>query len=86
MKQISINEVKERLLELMAPFDDEGLVVTKGDVPVARIVPQTDQNKSNCADLIGCMEGEIEIYGDIFSTGIHYPEDCHKYAGKEDNS
>ena len=86
MKQIPIDDAKERLLELIDPLDDEGLVVTKRGVPVARIVRRVGVDKGSSVNLIGYLEGKVEVLGDIYSTGVHYPEDCHKYAQKEDNS
>ena len=65
MKHIPTEEAKEQLIELIDHLDDEGVVITKQGKPVARIV----RYKSNCADLIGSMKDEIEIHGDIFSTG-----------------
>ena len=79
MKQILIGEANERLLELMDPLDDDGLVITKRGVPVARIVPRIVENNSRFAKYIGSLKHKIKVHGDIFSTGVHYPEDCHNY-------
>ena len=38
---------------------------------------------SNSGRLIGSLKHKIKVHGDIFSTGIHYPEDCHKYNRDE---
>ena len=84
MKRIPIGDVDEQLLELMDPHDDEGLVITKRGVPVARIVPRIVEKKGKFAKYIGSMKDEITVHGDIFSTGVHYPEDCHKYNRDED--
>ena len=65
MKRIPTEEAKEQLIELIEHLDDAGVVITKQGKPVARII----RYKSKCADLIGSIKDEIEIYGDIFSTG-----------------
>ncbi len=65
MKTIGAAKFKEQCLALMDQLDDEGLVITKRGKPVARLV----RYERNCDHLIGSMIGEIEILGDIFSTG-----------------
>ena len=73
MKQIPIDDAKERLLELIDPLDDEGLVVTKRGVPVARIVRRVGVDKGSSVNLIGSLEGKVEVLGDIYSTGGPLP-------------
>lgn len=45
----------------------EGLVITKRGKPVAEVVPI--KPRGNLSECIGCMAGEIEIVGDLQSTG-----------------
>ena len=65
MKQIPIDDAKERLLELIEELDDEGVVITKDGKPVAKLT----KYEGVSAHLIGCMKGEIEIHGDIINVG-----------------
>ena len=51
MKRIPIGDVEEQLLELMDPHDDEGLVITKRGVPVARIVPRIVEKKGKLREI-----------------------------------
>ena len=74
MKRISIDDVKERILELIDQLDEGGVIITKDDAPVAKLT----KCPGRFAQYIGSMKGEIKIHGDIFSTGVHYPENCDK--------
>ena len=65
MKHIPTNDAKEQFLELIDQLDDEGLVITKEGKPIAKLT----KYEGKSAHLIGCMKGEIEILGDIYSTG-----------------
>jgi hypothetical protein len=33
---------------------------------VARLLPAA----SDCAELIGCLKGKIQVHGDVLSTGV----------------
>ena len=72
MKTIGAAKFKEQCLALLDELDSEGLVVTKHGKPVARVVPYDREH----ASLIGALKGEIEICGDIFSTGVRWEADA----------
>ena len=68
MTEISVSKFKEQCLSLLDHLGPDGIVVTKHGKPVARVIPAD----SDCAALIGSMEGAITVTGDIFSTGIEW--------------
>jgi antitoxin (DNA-binding transcriptional repressor) of toxin-antitoxin stability system len=59
MMSVSASKFKEQCLAILDNLDPEGIVITKHDKPVARVVPEG----SHCADLIGSMKGKIRIIG-----------------------
>ena len=64
-KTIGAAQFKEKCLAILDEVGPEGIVVTKHGKPVAKLVPiETDS-----AHLIGSLKDEIEVKGDIFSTG-----------------
>lgn len=65
-KTISATEFKAKCLQVLDHLEPRGLVITKHGRPVARITPMGRVDNSK---LFGNMKGEIEILGDIFSTG-----------------
>ena len=44
------------------------MVITKHGRPVAKLIPYGRQS----ASLIGCLGDELEVHGDIFSTGSEW--------------
>lgn len=72
MKSIGAAKFKEQCLALLDSLDAEGLVVTKHGKPVARVIPYERQS----ASLIGILEREIEILGDVYTTGIDWEADA----------
>ncbi len=66
MKTISAVRFKEICLAVLDDLGPEGVTITKHGKPVARLIP-FDSEK---AELIGCLRDEIEILGDIESTGV----------------
>ncbi|HYO46125.1 MAG TPA: type II toxin-antitoxin system Phd/YefM family antitoxin [Gemmatimonadota bacterium] len=66
MKTIGVTEFKQRCLALLDRLGPDGLVITKHGRPVARVIPVDSESSS----LIGRFAGQIEIKGDIESTGI----------------
>ena len=64
--EISASKFKEQCLSLLDHLGPDGIVVTKHGKAVARVIPAD----SDCAALIGSMEGRIRVTGDVFSTGI----------------
>ena len=66
MKEISVSKFKEQCLSLLDHLDPDGIVVTKHGKAVARVIPAG----SDCAALIGSLEGKVKVKGDVFSTGV----------------
>ncbi len=63
---IGAAKFKEQCLSLMDALKPEGVVITKHGHPVARLIPY----EMSPEEMIGCLEDEFEIYGDIYSTGL----------------
>jgi antitoxin (DNA-binding transcriptional repressor) of toxin-antitoxin stability system len=72
MKSIGAAKFKEQCLAILGQLDAEGLVITKHGKPVAILLPY--ERKS--ARLIGSLREEIEIRGDILSTGVAWDADA----------
>lgn len=64
--EISASKFKEQCLSLLDHLGPDGIIVTKHGKAVARVIPAS----SDCAALIGSMEGKMKVTGDVFSTGI----------------
>lgn len=64
--EISVSKFKEQCLSLLDHLGPDGIVVTKHGKAVARVIPAD----SDCAALIGSMEGKMKVTGNVFSTGI----------------
>ena len=71
LKTIGAAKFKEQCLALLDRLDTEGLVVTKHGKPVARVIPYGRRD----ADLIGILRGQIQVEGDILSTGVKWEAD-----------
>lgn len=63
---ISAAALKEEGLRLLDDVGPDGIVITKHGRPVARLVPIQARSR----DLIGALEGELEIKGDVMSTNL----------------
>lgn len=68
IKTISATEFKAKCLQIFDTLDVEGIVISKRGKPIAKVTPIRTDN----SDWIGSMKGEIEILGDIMSTGIKW--------------
>jgi prevent-host-death family protein len=68
MKQIPAAKFKEQCLAILDEVDEEGIVITKRGKPVAKLV----SIRAESAELIGVLEGKLEIKGDIMSTGVRW--------------
>ena len=67
-KTISASEFKAKCLQIFDTLDVNGIVIKKRGKPIAKVTPiRTDD-----FEIIGCLEGEIQIHGDIMSTGIKW--------------
>ena len=71
MNTIGALQFKEQCLGLLDNLDDEGLVVTKCGVPVARVIPYHEHD----GDLIGSLRHKIEVRGDVLTTGVGWRAD-----------
>jgi antitoxin (DNA-binding transcriptional repressor) of toxin-antitoxin stability system len=65
VKSLNVSEFREQCLSLLDELPAEGVLIMKRGRPVARILPVRD----NDGDLIGSLAGQLDIKGDIFSTG-----------------
>jgi len=67
-RTIGAAQFKERCLAILDEVGPEGIVVTKHGKPVAKLIPIS----ADSADLLGSLKDEIEIKGDILSTGVKW--------------
>ena len=65
MKQLNVSQFRQQCLALLDELPAEGVLITKRGHPVARLVPVQENNN----DLIGSLSGQLQINGDVFSTG-----------------
>ena len=68
MKTIGAAKFKETCLNVLDHLDTNGIVITKHNKPVAKLIPIRIENKN----LIGSLKGKIKIKDDIFSTGLEW--------------
>ena len=80
MKSIDVSNCDQTLQILLKNLHHETITITENGVPVASLT----KYGGDSVNLIGSLEGKIKVHGDIFSTGIHYPRDCHKYNRDKD--
>ncbi|HEX9727889.1 MAG TPA: hypothetical protein VGA37_05250 [Gemmatimonadales bacterium] len=65
-KTMGAAQFKQQCLALLDTVGPEGLVITKHGKQVAKLIPVG----AGSADLLGAVEGKLEITGDILSTGV----------------
>ena len=68
MENIGAAKFKEQCLSILDHLSPEGLVITKRGKPVAHLLPYPTKP----ANLIGCLKDEIEVTGDLMSTGVSW--------------
>ncbi|MBN1946829.1 MAG: type II toxin-antitoxin system Phd/YefM family antitoxin [Bradymonadales bacterium] len=66
MKTISATDFKAKCLKILDELEPSGIVVTKRGQPIARVLPFKE---TSLEKLYGCMKGDVEVHGDIMSTG-----------------
>ena len=75
MKTIEAAQFRDQCLTLLNGLDSEGLLVTEGGKPIARVLPIEEDappgKSGKNAHLIGILRGKGEIRGDIMSTGLN---------------
>ena len=71
MKTIPAGEFKTHCLRIMDEVRKrrQPVIITKKGVPVAKLVPVEDTER----DVVGCLEGVMEIVGDIEAPLSHCP-------------
>ena len=85
MRRIVAEDVNQPLVELINEIDDDGAVIMKDGEPVARLTKFAgDSTSRDFSHLVGSLKHKIKVHGDIYSTGVHYPEDCHRYVKDEE--
>lgn len=67
-KTMGAAQFKEKCLAILDEVGPEGIVVTKHGKPVAKLIPI----EADSADLIGSLKDEIEVKGDVLSTGVKW--------------
>ena len=72
MRRIEATEFEAKCLAILDSLGPEGILVTKHDRPVAHVTPIAE----DCSPLIGSMRDEIQIDGDLLSTGIGSDDNC----------
>lgn len=70
-KTVGAAKFKKQCLSLIDSLAPEGLVITKGGRPVARVLPY----RQDCASLIGSLRDRIKVRGEIMATGIRWHAD-----------
>ena len=68
MKKIGAAKFKENVLALLDEVDDEGIIITKRNVPVAKLIPI----RAEGAELIGQLKGKVRVKGSILSTKLDW--------------
>ncbi len=68
MKKIGAAKFKEKVLALLDEVDDEGIIITKRNVPVAKLIPI----RAEGAELIGQLRGKVKVKGSILSTKLDW--------------
>ncbi len=72
MRTIEAAQFKAQCLALLDELESDGLIITRGGKPVARVVPYALGD----ADLIGSLRGKIRVKGDILTTGVRWNADA----------
>ena len=67
-RTIGAAQFKEKCLAILDELGPEGIVVTKHGKPVAKLIPI----EADSAHLIGSLKDEIDVKGDIVSTGVEW--------------
>lgn len=68
VRRIPASKFKEQCLAILDDVDPEGIVITKHGRPVATLIPFPREG----AALIGSLKDEIQIHGDLSSTGLRW--------------
>ena len=83
MRTIEAAQFQDECLALLSELDTDGLIVTDGGKPIARVLPHNtgdstdsrpDEHLHN-SDLYGILRGKPEIKDDTMSTGVWWEPD-----------
>ena len=76
MRKIGAGDFKQTCLRLLDEVQESGtaIVITKHGRPVARVIPF----ERDSADLIGSLEGKVEVLGNVFDTGATWDADAER--------
>ena len=83
MKMMEAAQFKESCPSVLEELDADGLIVTQGGNPVAKVLPYTlgrnnARDQVDNSDLFGILRGKGEIRGDIMSAGVYWnPDEKH---------
>lgn len=67
-KSIGAAKFKEQCLAILDSLGPEGIIITKHNRPVARLVPMARAS----SELIGSLAGKLRVRGDLLSTGLRW--------------
>ncbi len=70
MKTIAAAKFKEQCVHLLDSVDEEGIVITKRGMPVAKLLPFEPKRRDD-SHLIGALRGKVIVNpdDDLFLTG-----------------
>ena len=80
MKMMEAAQFKESCPSVLEELDPDGLIVTQGGNPIAKVLPYTlgrknARDKVDNSDLFGILRDKGKIKGDIMSTGLQWSAD-----------
>ncbi|MEJ7733142.1 MAG: type II toxin-antitoxin system prevent-host-death family antitoxin [Polyangiaceae bacterium] len=71
-RTIGAAKFKEQCLAILDSLGAEGIIITKHNRPVARLVPVSQAS----SELIGSLRSKLRVKGDITSTGVAWDADA----------
>ena len=72
MRTIEAAQFEAHCVALLDELESEGLIITRGGKPVARVVPYAQRD----ADLIGSLRRKVRIKVDVLTTGVRWNADA----------
>jgi antitoxin (DNA-binding transcriptional repressor) of toxin-antitoxin stability system len=66
---MTVTEFKAKCLRIVDHLGPAGIVLTKRGRPVARVTPA---GRTTGRHLVGALEGEVKVLGNIMSTGARW--------------
>lgn len=68
MKEIGAAKFKEHCLSILDEVDEDGIVITKRGLPVAKLIAI----RAESGALIGSLSKRLSITGEVLSTGVRW--------------